>query len=102
MNLTKLQIKRLRSESQRLKLKPVVMIGHNGLSDNVQNQIDSALGFHELVKIRIPSLEKTTKKSLTDSICTHHQASLIQSIGHVIVVYRYNDKSDRFGKILSN
>ena len=101
MNLTKSQIKRLRSESQRLKLKPVVMIGRNGLSDTVQKQIDAALEYHKLVKIRIPSLEKTTKKSLTDSICTHHQASLIQSIGHVIVVYRYNDKLDRFGMLLN-
>ncbi|MFV2032525.1 MAG: YhbY family RNA-binding protein [Gammaproteobacteria bacterium] len=102
MNLSKTQIKRLRAESQRLKLKPVVTIGQNGLSENVQNEIDSALGYHELVKIRIPSLEKSTKGSLTDSICIHHQASLVQAIGHVIVLYRPNDKVDRFGKLLKD
>jgi RNA-binding protein len=100
MNLTRTQIKRLRAESQRLKLKPVVMIGQNGLSENVQNEIDIALVHHELVKIRIPALDRDSKKSFIDSICTHHQADLVQAIGHVIVIYRPNDKIERFDKIL--
>jgi RNA-binding protein len=102
MNLSKSQIKRLRAESQRLKLKPVVMIGQNGLSENVQNEIDSAVGHHELVKIRIPSLDKTTKMSLIDSICVHHRANLVQAIGHVIVIYRRNDEIDRFANLLKD
>lgn len=102
MDLSKTQIKRLGAESQRLKLKPVVMVGQNGLSENVQNEIDLALGHHELVKIRIPSLDRETKKSQIDSICNHHQASLVQSIGHVIVLYRRNDKIDRFAILLKD
>jgi len=43
MNLNKTQIKALRAESHRLKLKPVVIIGQNGLSENVQNEIEIAL-----------------------------------------------------------
>ncbi len=100
MNLSKSQIKRLRAESQRLKLKPVVTIGQNGLSENLHKEIQTALDHHELVKIRVPSLDKRTKKPLIDSICIHHQASLVQAIGHVIVIYRCNDKIDRFGKLL--
>ena len=100
MNLSKSQIKRLRAESQRLKLKPVVTIGQNGLSENLHKEILTALDHHELVKIRVPSLDKRTKKALIDSICIHHQASLVQAIGHVIVIYRCNDKIDRFGILL--
>ena len=99
MNLSKLQIKRLRAESQRLKLKPVVTIGQNGLSENVQNEIDTALEYHELIKIRIPSLDKVSKLSLIESICDHHEASVVQAIGHVIVIYRRHDQVDRFGKL---
>ncbi len=102
MNLSKSQIKRLRADSQRLKLNPVIMIGQNGLSENVQNEIDTALAHHELIKIRIPSLDKATKMSLIDSICTPHRAILIQAIGHVIVIYRRNDKIDRFAKLLKD
>lgn len=102
MNLSKKQIKRLRAESQRLKLKPVVMIGQNSLSENVHNEIDLALGHHELVKIRIPSLDRESEKSQIGSICDHHQACLVQSIGHVIVLYRRNEKIDRFAKLMQD
>lgn len=76
------------------------MIGQNGLSENVHKEIQTALDHHELIKIRVPSLDKGTKKSIVDSICTYHGASLIQSIGHVIVIYRCNLKIDRLGKLL--
>jgi RNA-binding protein len=102
MNLSKTQIKRLRAESQRLKLKPVVMVGQNGFSENVNNEIDLALGHHELVKIRIPSLDRDSKKSQIQLICDHHRAILVQAIGHVIVLYRRNDEVDRFAKLIKD
>jgi RNA-binding protein len=101
MSLSKAQIKRLRSESHRLKLKPVVIIGQNGLSENVQNEIEIAVNHHELIKIRIPALEKSDKKELIDTICHKNLASLIAAIGNVIVIYRANEKIQRFEKILS-
>jgi len=78
------------------------MIGQKGLSENVQNEINTALGYHELIKIRVPSLDKVSKLSLIDSICDHHQANLVHAIGHVMVIYRRNGKIDRFGKMLKD
>ncbi len=101
MNLSRTQIKRLRAESQRLNLKPVVMIGQNGLSENVQNEIEIALRHHELLKIRIPALGKDGKKRLAETICVKNQASLIGAIGNVIVIYRRDDESNRFEALLS-
>jgi len=101
MRLNKAQIKRLRAESHRLKLKPVVMIGQNGLSDNVQNELAIAIEQHELIKIRIPALDKAGKKQLAETICVRNQAELITAIGHVIVIYRRNEKTQRFETLLS-
>ena len=101
MSLNKAQIKRLRAESHRLKLKPVIMIGQHGLSDNVQNEIALAIEQHELIKIRIPALGKAEKKELADTICDRNQATLITAIGHVIIIYRGNEKSRRFEALLS-
>ena len=101
MSLNKAQIKRLRAESHRLKLKPVVMIGQHGLSDNVQNEIALAIEQHELIKIRIPALGKVEKRELVETICARNQATLITAIGHVIIVYRGNEKSRRFETLLS-
>ncbi len=61
MSLNKAQIKRLRAESHRLKLKPVVMIGQNGLSDNLDNELAIAIAQHELIKIRFPEIGKAEK-----------------------------------------
>ena len=50
MTLNRGQIKQLRAEGHRLKLKPVVIIGQKGLSENLHAEIDAALSHHELLK----------------------------------------------------
>ncbi len=101
MSLNKAQIKRLRAESHRLKLKPVVMIGQNGLSDNVQNEIALAIEQHELIKIRIPAQDKIGKRQLAETLCARNQATLITAIGNVIIIYRGNEKTRRFEALLT-
>ena len=76
MGLTSAQTKRLRAEGHRLKLKPVVIIGQKGLSDNLHAEIDGALGHHELIKMRIPGLDKAGKRELCLGICARHNAQL--------------------------
>ncbi len=100
MELTSGQIKRLRAEGHRLKLKPVVTIGQKGLSENLQQEIDSALNHHELLKLRIPALDKAGKRELATMICDQHQAALVESIGSVIVIYRPNEETNRFAATL--
>ena len=100
MGLTRAQIKRLRAEGHRLKLKPVVIIGQKGLSDNLHSEIDGALNHHELIKLRIPALDKSAKLELSTGICAQHGAHLVQSIGNVIVIYRCNPELNRFTKLL--
>ncbi|MEM7562222.1 MAG: YhbY family RNA-binding protein [Pseudomonadota bacterium] len=100
MTLTRSQIKQLRAEGHRLKLKPVVIIGQKGLSENLHAEIDTALAHHELIKMRIPGLDKSSKKELCDLLCGQHDASLVESIGHVIVLYKRNPETDRYARIL--
>lgn len=100
MGLTSAQIKRLRAESHRLNLKPVIIIGQKGLSDNLHNEIDGALLHHELIKLRIPALDKAGKRELGLLICARHEAELIQGIGNVIVIYRCNPEINRFAALV--
>jgi len=100
MDLSKSSIKNLRAESHRLSLKPVVMIGQHGLSDNVHAEIDLALTHHELIKIRVPGQEREDKKAMIDSICKKHKADLIQAIGNVAVLFRANKEINRYVKLL--
>lgn len=100
MNLSKQRIKRLRTTSHQLK--PVVMIGQNGLTEAVQKEIEIAIEHHELIKLRIPASNKITKKQMIDTICTRHKAETVQAVGNIVVIYRLNIKTDRFGKVTAD
>lgn len=74
------------------KLKPIVMIGHNGLSENVNLEIDRALYDHELIKIKIHAEDRDLRQELFSEICKTHRAEPVQCVGKVCVIYRKSDK----------
>ena len=69
-------------------LKPVVTIATKGLTDTVNAEIDRALNDHELIKVKVSVGDRTTKKSVSEDICDNHGAELIQSIGHMLLIFR--------------
>ena len=73
-------------------LKPVIMIGRAGLTEAVQLEIEKALLVHELIKIRISNQESQTLDDIIQKICKDHQAELIQTIGHIVVIYREKEE----------
>lgn len=75
-------------------LKPVVTVAGNGLTENVTNEIERALTDHELIKIKLVAEDRDAKKALTDSICKGHSAILVQSIGHMLLIYRKTKTPD--------
>jgi RNA-binding protein len=79
--------KKLRAKAHALK--PVILIGHSGLTTAVLAEIESALNYHELIKIRIRA-EREDRKLISDRICADTGATPIQSIGQIIVLYRLN------------
>lgn len=69
-------------------LKPVIMIGNNGLTDAVNNEIDRALNDHELIKIRILSNDRDLRREIFTNICAAQKAELVQIIGSIGIIYR--------------
>lgn len=74
-------------------LKPVVMLGSQGLTEAVLNEVNVALNAHELIKIKLNELDREQRKMVADQICEGMEAELIQSIGRMIAIYR--KKSDK-------
>jgi len=70
------------------KLKPVVIIGNNELTEAVHLEIDGALDAHELIKVRVNAQDKEHRQQMITSICEQQQAELIQTIGHIVTLYR--------------
>jgi len=73
-------------------LKPVVQIGHGGLTDAVLAAIDGALATHELIKIRITGKEDASAAELALEIEAGTRSSVAQVIGKTLVVYRARKK----------
>ena len=70
------------------KLKPVVTVGSNGLSESVVAEIDAVLERHELVKIKLPAGDRTRKRAIIEELCERTGASVVQSVGNIILVLR--------------
>ena len=74
-------------------LNPIITIAEKGLSDNIRLEIDRALKDHELIKIKLVC-GKEEKQQLADTICSDFKAECVQSIGHILLLYRATRKPD--------
>ncbi|MBW1213082.1 ribosome assembly RNA-binding protein YhbY [Pantoea allii] len=69
-------------------LKPVVMLGGNGLTEGVLAEIEQALEHHELIKVKIAAEERETRQLIVEAIVRETRASNVQVIGKMLVLYR--------------
>jgi RNA-binding protein len=69
-------------------LNPVVMIGNNGLSEQVMREIDISLKAHELIKIKVFGDDREQRKQMLEAICEQLGAAPIHHIGKQLIVYR--------------
>jgi RNA-binding protein len=93
MSLTPNQKRQLKSLAHHLK--PVVMIGQHGLTENVLKEIEIALDAHELIKVRISGGEREERQEIISTIAEQCSAEPVQSIGHVAVFFRRNAKKPK-------
>ena len=80
--------KQLRAKAHALK--PVIITGQAGISPSVLFEINSALDHHELIKVRVNAGDREQRREMSNMICAETEADLIQSIGHIITLYRKN------------
>ena len=90
MSLTNDQKKRLRNVAH--KLNPIVTVGGNGLSENVQLEVDRSLEDHELIKVKFAVGDRDLKRQLIKELVEIVEAQLIQEIGNIAVLFRPSDE----------
>ncbi len=86
MTLNNKQIRHLRQLAH--SLKPVVLTGQAGISNSVIDEIDQALEFHELIKVRLSAPDRESRRAMVDEICRRTGSVSVQLIGHIAVLYR--------------
>jgi RNA-binding protein len=69
-------------------LNPLVTVAGKGLSENVQLEVDRALEDHELIKVKFAVGDRDVKRQLIRELCEIVEATLVQEIGNIALLYR--------------
>jgi RNA-binding protein len=67
---------------------PVVLIGQGGLSPAVTAELATALGAHELVKVRARVGDRDQRDEIFAELAKQTDSAMVQRIGNVGVFYR--------------
>jgi RNA-binding protein len=86
MELTEKQRRHLKGLAH--PLKPVILMGNSGLTDAVIAETDNALAHHELIKVRLPGLEREERDAALALLAERTRSAMVTRIGHVAVLYR--------------
>ena len=78
-------------------LKPVVIIGKDGLTENIIASINDVIRTHELIKISIlKTYEGLPTKELAELICSTIDAEFIHTVGRTFVIYKKNKDRNQY------
>lgn len=74
-------------------LKPVVLIGDNGLTEAVLKEIDRALSAHELIKVRAGTAERGDRDEMLAAICEALSCAPVHHLGKMLILFRSGEQS---------
>ena len=78
--------------------KPVVIIGKDGLTENIIVAIKDVIKSQELIKISVlKTYDGLPIKELGELICTTIDANLIFTVGRVMTIYKKNKDINHYG-----
>ncbi|MDO6443218.1 MULTISPECIES: ribosome assembly RNA-binding protein YhbY [unclassified Marinobacter] len=69
-------------------LKPVIIVGDKGLTENLQEELERALNDHELIKIKVASQDREARQEAIAALCEASGAQVVQTIGKIAVIMR--------------
>ena len=76
-------------------LNPVVMLGGQGLTENVIEETQRALNDHELIKVKIGGEDREARTALITEISTATGAEVVQTIGKIALLYKKAAKQNQ-------
>lgn len=86
------QRKYLRSQAHHLK--PLVIIGRNGINQQVIGSVDLALKDHELIKVKFGEF-KDAKKEMSAEIAQATKSEVVGIIGNIAILYRQHPQTEK-------
>jgi RNA-binding protein len=80
------QVRHLRALAHHLD--PVVQIGKEGMTESVVAAVGQALLDHELIKVRLPQIEKDERQALSALLVAATTSQSVGELGRVVILYR--------------
>jgi RNA-binding protein len=74
-------------------LKPVVMVGRNGVSEQLIASVNAALKDHELIKVKFLDF-KEEKKEISQEIASTTKSEVVGIIGNIVTFYRQHPQPE--------
>lgn len=93
MELTEKQRRHLKGLAH--PLKPVILMGNAGLTDAVVAATVEALAAHELIKVRLPGMDREERDAALALLAERTTSVMVTRIGHVAVLFRRNPEVPR-------
>lgn len=76
-------------------LNPIIIIGQNGLTQPVLDEVEIALEHHELIKIKANQHDKEDCEAYAAEICQNLNAEFIGRIGKTLIIYRKSTNKNK-------
>lgn len=86
------QRKYLRAQAHHLK--PLVIVGAKGVTEQLIGSVDLALADHELIKVKFGEF-KEAKKKISEEIATATKSELVGLIGNIAIFYRLSPHPEK-------
>ena len=92
--LNKKNIKYLKTFTHDLKV--IIWVGQHGLTENVLEELNTALDHHELIKVKLRVGDRDIRDEIIESISKKTESNIIQKIGNVVCLFKQKDKESAF------
>lgn len=76
-------------------LDPVVQVGKDGVTEAFTRQVDEAIVRHELIKVRLPQIDKAERKVMAAELAAAVPAHLVAGLGRIVILYRRHPEKPR-------
>ena len=64
------------------------MLGGQGLSENVIEEINRALNDHELIKVKVVAEDREARQAIITEIAEKTDAQIAKTIGKIVLLYK--------------
>ncbi len=98
MELTSRQRAQLRGLAQQLDT--ILIVGKDGISDNLIHQADTALEARELIKGRVLETCTLSPREAAEQLAPATRSEVVQVIGTKFVLYRQSRRKDKKDRIV--